>query len=93
MTPGSLKSHGGNLKPALSINGIKNPPKQASTWRGILYLTAILDNSSIGSIDPIEKHGAEPAIFYWKSFFFIILLTSFKKLQFYHASIWINIRF
>ena len=64
VTPGSLKSNGGNSKPALFINGIKNPPKQASTWRGILYLTAMSDRSLMGSIDPIEKQGAEPAIFY-----------------------------
>jgi hypothetical protein len=45
------------------MNGIRNPPRHESTCNGMLYLTAILDNSSIGSIAPDGKLGAEPTIF------------------------------
>lgn len=34
------KSNGSSLNPAFSMNTIRNPPKQASTWKGMLYFSA-----------------------------------------------------
>ena len=44
------------------MKAIKKPPRHASTCSGMLYLSAILDKSSMGSITPTGKLGAEPAI-------------------------------
>ena len=63
VTPWSLKSNIGKwVKPASFINGIRNPPKQASTCNGILWLRAILESSPMGSIAPCGYDGAEPTI-------------------------------
>ena len=62
VTPGKRKSMSGRLKPASSINGVKKPPRHESTCRGILYLTASFDNSSMGSMAPLGNCGADPTI-------------------------------
>lgn len=38
VTPGTLKSTFGTSKPAFSMNGTMNPPRQQSVCTGILYL-------------------------------------------------------
>lgn len=52
VTPGKLKSNNGNWKPACGINAAINPPKQQSTWTGILYLRPNADIASISSDVP-----------------------------------------
>ena len=59
VTPGNRKSKSGREKPASAMNGMRKPPKQASTCNGMLYLIANCESSSIGSIAPFGKFGAE----------------------------------
>ena len=87
VTPGSLKSKRGNLKPASSIKMIRNPPKQASTCSGILYFTANFDSSSIGSITPTGKFGAEPTILIESNIIFEKKLIKLKTWPTHHACV------
>ena len=64
VTPASLKSKDGTLKPAFGIKQIKNPPRQASTWTGILYFTPKSEIALILSIVPYGKFGVDPINYY-----------------------------
>lgn len=55
-----MKSNGGNGKPACGINAAMKPPKQQSTWTGILYLRPKADIASISSDVPYGKLGNDP---------------------------------
>lgn len=52
VTPGNIKSNGGKGKPAWGINAAIKPPKQQSTWTGILYFRPKADMASISSDVP-----------------------------------------
>lgn len=52
MTPGKIKSNRGREKPACGINAAIKPPKQQSTWTGMLYLRPKADIASISSEVP-----------------------------------------
>lgn len=60
MTPGKTKSNCGKGKPALGINAAIKPPKQQSTWTGMLYLRPKADIPSISSDVPYGKLGNDP---------------------------------
>ena len=61
VTPGSRKSNFGVVRiPARSWKATRNPPKQQSTWTGILYFKPISDNPSISSHTQWGKLGKEP---------------------------------
>ena len=46
--------------PAVFMKGIKNPPKQESTWSPRLYFLASLAISTMGSITPWGNCGVDP---------------------------------
>lgn len=60
VTPGKIKSNGGSGNPACGINAAIKPPKQQSTWTGILYLRPKADIASISSDVPYGKLGNDP---------------------------------
>ena len=78
VTPSRRKSNLGVVSiPAFLWNATKNPPKQQSTCKGFLYLTAILDNDSISSQTQWGKLGKDPTMHI--VFLFIFFLTKFKS--------------
>lgn len=52
VTPAKLKSNEGRGKPAWGINAAMKPPKQQSTWTGILYLRPKAEIAFISSDVP-----------------------------------------
>src|ERR1700733_5242104 len=62
VTPLSLKSKSSVSKPALSRKGTRNEPRQQSTCRGILRLSASLESADMSSMMPCGKLGADPTM-------------------------------
>ena len=60
VTPLRVKSNGVVANPARARNGIRNEPRQASTWSGIRLRMATRDKAAMSSMIPCGKVGAEP---------------------------------